>query len=302
MNLWIINNTKFGYKNNSKEWSQNMFDYFYNHFIPYITNKIKPGDKLIHLGNIMSNSETVNISILLKVTELFKTLSEILPVIILDGYNEKNNISTLFNVERINDVHTMDNLKLISNKNPLEYINNDDIVFINNRIDSDILKKYKDTLFFCGFHDDRKEDENIIHVGSPYQLDENILECGFYVLNTTLKKYKYIKNNYSPIYNTITITDVSQIEDIDQKFVENNNVRIIIDRSLVSDKKIKIDVLLSKYNFKSVTYLNEVKTVDEMDNSTTDMEELIREKIKKSDNENLLNEFENIIKIYRERY
>ena len=65
MKIWIINNTKFGYKNNSKEWLQNMLDYFDNHFIPFIQKNAKPGDILIHLGNIFNTSETINISTLL---------------------------------------------------------------------------------------------------------------------------------------------------------------------------------------------------------------------------------------------
>ena len=69
MKLWIINNTRFGYKNNSKEWREIMFDYFHNDFIPFIKKYNKPGDKLIHLGNIFNSDETVNIS-LLQITQV----------------------------------------------------------------------------------------------------------------------------------------------------------------------------------------------------------------------------------------
>ena len=56
MKYWIINNTKFGYKNNNKEYLNSMIDYFYSFFIPFIQSKSKPGDVLIHLGNLFSNS------------------------------------------------------------------------------------------------------------------------------------------------------------------------------------------------------------------------------------------------------
>ncbi len=306
MKYWIINNTKFGYKNNSKEWIQNMTKYFISYFIPFVTKHAKPGDKIIHLGNIFNSTESINISTLILIKDLFDQLSNILPVIIVDGYNEKNGITKLFkseNVNNITSITTLDNIKIIPNKNPLEYISSDDsIVFINNRIDTNLLKKFPDTLFFCGYHDDRKEDENIIHIGSPYQLDKTTSDKGFYVLDPDNKNYKFVKNNYSPNYNTITITDISQIDEIDAEFVDKNHVSIVVDKALVDDKKIKIDVLLSKFNFKSITYKNDIEKIEFVDSSSVDMEELIREKIKNSDNVDLLSEFENIIRIYKEKY
>jgi len=310
MKLWIINNTKFGYKNNSKDWTKSMIDYFEKFFIPFIEKNSKPGDRLIHLGNIFNSSESVNISLLLTIRDLFVKISQIMPITILDGYNEKTGISNLLQntnqigeplidnfTDKINNVHLIS-----SDKKILEQITDQPIIFINSRIDTDILKKFTNTLFFCGFYDDMKEDENIIHVGAPYQLDKTSPNKGFYVLDTKSKKYKFINNNYSPNYNTITITDISQIEEIDEDFVNNNKVSVIVDKSLVEDKKIKIDVLLSKYNFKSITYTNDEETIEEINTSTTNMEELIREKIKNSDDQKLMSEFENILKIYKERY
>jgi hypothetical protein len=300
MKYWIINNTKFGYKNNSKEWLKTSLDYFYMSFIPFLKKNAKTGDKLVHLGNIFNSSENINILTLLKVKELFNALNDIIPVIILDGYNEKTGITNILNIKSINSMYEMDNVKFISNKNPLEYITtNDDIVFINNRIDTNLLKKYSNTLFFCGYHDNNNEEDNIINVGSPYQFD-NVNNCGYYVLDIDSKKYKHISNNYSAKYNTITITDISQIDDIDEDFVNNNKVNIIIDKTLIDEKTLKIDVLLSKYNFKSITYKNDIVKTEFIDNSSINMEDLIREKIK--DNDDLINEFNNILSIYRERY
>ena len=296
MKYWIINNTNFGYKNNSSEWFNTMLDYFDNYFIPFIQKNSKPSDKLVHLGNIFVSYESVKISQLLTIKELFVKLNNILPVIILDGYNEKSGISKLLDVKVVDNVSDIDGVKFISNKNPLEYINNDSIVFTNNRIDTQLLKRY-DTLFFCGYHNEHKEDENIINVGCPYSLEKG-MDGGFYVLDVETRKYKYVKNTYSPSYQVITITDISQIDEIDSEFVNKNNVSVVVDRSLVDDKKIKIDVLLSKYNFKSVSYTNEV--VEEVaDGTSMNMEDLIREKISSPD---LLNEFENILRIYKEKY
>jgi len=305
---WIISNTKFGYKNNSKEWSQNMFDYFENHFIPFIKKHTKPGDKLIHLGNIFNSSESVNIELLLTVEDLFVKMSNILPVIIVDGYNEKSNISKILTninqigeplVERINYV-TKEFIpyghKVIDNLIDKGYM------FVNSRIDKDVLKKYPEITFFCGYQDDRLEEDNVIYVGAPYQFDKTTDDKGFYVYDVPTKRYKFVKNNYSPKYNTITITNISQIEELDPEYIDKNKVSVIVDKKLVEEKKIKIDILLSKYNFKSVNYTNDVQKEELVDSSSMNMEELIRDKIKNSDNPELMSEFENIIKIYKEKY
>ena len=311
MKYWILNNTKFGYKNNSKEWSKNMFDYFDNEFIPFLEKHAKPSDKLIHLGNIFNTSESVNTSTLVKVFNLFNKISSIVEVILVNGYNEKTGISQIFNntnqigeplITNITDVDTYHQIKIIPNKNPLEYVSDSDsIVFINNRIDADILKNFKNTLFFCGYHDDRKVYPNVINVGAPYQLDKTSPDKGFYVLDPKSKKFKFIKNSYSPKFDTITITNISQINELDKDYINNNYVNVVVDKSLVEDKQVKVDILLSKYEFKSITYTNDVEEVV-LDNDTLNMEELIRDKIKNSDNPELMSEFENIMGIYKEKY
>ena len=252
MKYWIINNTKFGYKNNSKEWIKIQFDYFENFFIPFLKKYSKPNDKIIHLGNIFNHSEVISTNILMKTFDLFQTLNSILPLIILPGINDKNNINLLFNTNIDNSIKHIQNIN--------QY-NNEKLVFINNRIDTDILKKHN-SLIVCGLHDERNEDVNIIKVGSLYKFDNND-DRGFYIIDSETNKYKFVKNIYSPNHNTIKITNIKQIDEIDVEFVKNNNVDIIIDKSLIDDKKIKIDVLLSKYDFKSITYITRLNDIDQ---------------------------------------
>ncbi|MCK9416414.1 hypothetical protein M0Q97_07135 [Candidatus Dojkabacteria bacterium] len=299
MKIWLINNTKFGYKNNSKEWSKNMFDYFNNIFIPFIEKNHKSGDILVHLGNLFYSTENVNISILLQVNELLNKLNKILPVYILPGYNESSNITNILNIQTI--TKQIDNVSFVpQTKNILQNINND-IIITNSKIDISILEKYSDKLFFIGNHDNKEEINNIIKIGALYQFEDTDNDKGFYILDTVSKKYKFIKNNYSPQYSKIIITDISQIDNIDIDYVNKNNVDLIIDKSMISDKNIKLDVLLSKFNFKSITYTNDIQK-EQMDDISFNMEDIIRERIEKTNNADLIKEFENIITIYKEKY
>jgi hypothetical protein len=301
MKLWIINNSKFGYKN-SKEWSDNMFNYFENIFIPFLKKYANSNDKLIHLGNIFNSSDNINIELLLKVENLFIRISSIIDIIILDGYNEKTGISKLLKNEKIKFLNTPYKNFIPFGYNVLEHIPEKGYMFINNRIDKNILKKFPNVTFFCGYYDNRIEEDNIIYIGAPYQFDNTTEDKGFYIYDTKTLKHKFIENNYSPRYKKITITNISQINELNSDFIDKNKVDIIIDKTLITEKKIKLDVLLSKYNFKSVSYLNDRQEIDFIDSSSISMEELIRKKIKTSENDELLQEFENIINIYKEKY
>lgn len=301
MKIWLINNTKFGYKNNSKEWSKNMFDYFNNIFIPFIEKNQKSGDILVHLGNLFHSTENVNISILLQVNELLNKLNKILPVYILHGTNESSNITNILNIESITETKQINNILFVPHtQNILKHINSD-VVITNSKIDNSILEKYSDKLFFIGHYDNKEEINNIIKIGALYQFEDTDNDKGFYILDTVSKKYKYIKNNYSPQFFKIIITDISQIDNIDSDYVDKNNVDLIIDKSMITDKNIKLDVLLSKFNFKSITYTNDIQK-EQMDDISFNMEDIIRERIEKTNNADLIKEFENIINIYKEKY
>lgn len=302
MKYWVINNTKFGYKNNSKEWSKNMFDYFENYFIPFLTKHAKPDDKLIHLGNIFILSENINIELLLRVKSLFIKISNIVDIIIINGHNEKTGISKLFKSTSIRIIDKPESNFISFNNKIIENIPEKGYIFLNNRIDKNILKKYKNVLFFCGYYDDKLEEDNVVFIGAPYQFDNTKQDKGFYVIDSKSLKYKFIKNNYSPKYNTITITNISQIENLDEDYINKNKINLIVDKSLVDEKKIKLDVLLSKYNFKSIKYLNEIEKIQNIDSNKIDIEDLIIDKIKKLDNPDIIKEFNNIMRIYKERY
>lgn len=306
MKYWIINNTKFTLKND------HYFDYFENIFIPFLEKHSNKQDKIIHLGNIFNASDNINIKLLLKVVDLFIKLSNIIPLTIVDAEIDKYGISKIFkNVDNIgknkifnitNITHENDVLYSPSNCNFLEHYNNQKIVFFNNIVDEDILNRYKNTTFIGGYYDDNKINDNIIHVGSPYQFKETNNSPGVFVLDHKSQKHKFIKNTYSPTYQTIKITDISQINDISVDFVNNNYINIVVDKSLVDEKNIKLDVLLAKYNFKSIKYENDNIETDFINSDSISMEKLIKEKIKEDGDVDLLNEFNNIMKIYKNKY
>lgn len=294
MKIWVINNTKFDIKN------INSLEYFEQEYIQLISKYSFKDDIILHLGQVFNNSDNVNTKLLNNVINLFNKISNIIPLYFLDGYD--TSLLKLFsdlNFNVIREPLKINNVKIIPRKyNILEHINDEEIIFINSQIDQTQLKN---KLYFCGFYDKRSEINNIINVGSPYQFDKESSN-GFYVIDTKTKKYKYFENKIIPVFDVIRITDIKQIDELDQEFINNNNISVEIDKILIDEKNLKIDFLLSKYNFKSIKYINDVEIDEKIINSSLDINKIVLEKIQNTNDPEILKEFNKIMKIFNEKY
>ena len=298
MKIWLLNNTKL-------DKNKDNILYFNEIFIPLLKKYSKDGDIILHLGNIFHNSDLIPTKLLNNTLMVVQKIAKIRPFYFLDGYDTEllKLFKTIKNTIIVDKPLSLNNCKLIPKKfNIIEHINLEDkIVFINSKIDQTILEKYNID-FYCGFYDLRKEHNNIINIGTPYQLDKKS-SSGIYIIDTDTRKKKYLENNKSLKYEVIRITDVSQIDTLDAEYIRENNISIEIDKSLIDEKKIKIDILLNNYDFKSISYINDnKKDLEIVDSSSLKMEELLLEKIKNSDNTKLLSEFQKIMNIYKEKY
>jgi hypothetical protein len=235
---------------------------------------------------------------------LFSKLSKIRPIYFLDGYDTEllNILKQLKNTTIINTPLSLNGVKIIPKKfNVITNIETtDDIIFINSQISNDNLY-YVDKPFYCGFHDKMNIDKNIIHVGTPYQFDKKS-SSGVYVLDVDSKKHKYFDNKINSLFETYHLTDLKQLEDFDKEYIKENNISIEIDKSLILDKTLKIEVLLNDFEFKSVTYINDNVSDELINNSSLNMEQLLQEKINESENPDIKEEFDKILKLYKEKY
>lgn len=110
--LWIITDTHLGIRNSSEEWIQIMRKYFFEWFIPTVKKEYKPGDVLLHLGDVYDSRQSINLKVLNLCVEIFGELSRIFKdgtYVIVGNHDiyskESNEINSLASLKWIPGIH-----------------------------------------------------------------------------------------------------------------------------------------------------------------------------------------------------
>jgi len=318
--IFIISNTNFNIskKLSSKEWLKIMDYYFYNEFIPYLTNNVQPNDILVHLGNLLYPSKTIDLSVLKFIQDLFEKISNILPIYILQGKNDDLSLNMLKNFNNIEiikkpteiELLLVQKFALLPHNTKIEDIDNfsSDYCFFNfdyiNTPKRDVfvtkLKKFKKC--YNGFYDKNSIVSNIKNLGAPYNI-ENDKKKGFIVLETHTNKDKFIFNKLSPNFKKISINTYEDL-DISHEIFRNNYISLNINKKVLIDNKLKIEMLISEHDIFSVTYSDDEMIKDrediKLDKNSLTLNKMVIDYINQSPSENkkrILQEFQNIVEL-----
>jgi len=234
--VWIISDTHFGARNNSVEWLERMHSYFEDYFIPIVKKNYKPGDILIHCGDVYDNRQSINLLVLHKTLSLFEKFSEVFKdgVYVIAGNHDIMRKNT-------NDVCSLDTLKYIprinihkepeilktkysdcllmpwrkSEADELVVVNgsNADYLFCHTTIRGAKFDKYRHSgagissveckefkKVYTGHIHTSQDYKNICYVGNPYQMtrsDTNNMK-GFRCLDLETGEETFYENTYSP--------------------------------------------------------------------------------------------------------
>ena len=368
MRVFMITDTHFGiYLNNLDKWMNMMESTFYNFVIPYLKENSKPGDILVHLGDLFDNRTSIPIIILNKVEKILRDVSDIIPTHIMVGNHD------LFN-KGSNDVNSV-RLFGYMNKNITTYetttslkIGNSNIILMpwvekridmineiknnpgdyllchsdlngcrmhlnsvahrnSDKIDVEVFGGYKDV--FSGHIHLTQQNKNFRFIGSLYQMDRNDIgdQKGITILDLETGGVTFEPNNFSPIFRKFRVIDEKSIDELDEIKDTKDYIDLAISNNLlVNNRKLrrKLEILLESGNFASVEYIDDIPSKDEEDvlnesiaNNEGDImdisiqleyENYIREYIEKREYENdsyksgILNEFDEIIRLYNENY
>lgn len=318
--VFIISNTNFNISKgiSSKEWLKIQRDYYYNEFIPYLIANVENNDILIHLGNFMGKSKSVDLNVLEFIQNLFQDLISYLPVFVLQGENDELSLNIIKHIKGIELIKTPIELNLLLEQKfaifPFGTTPNDileyesDYAFLNfdymNSPSKDIyisrLKKFKKC--YCGFYDKNSGISNIKNLTAPYNItgDE---KRGFIVLETHTNIDKFIVNKNSPKFKTISIETETDL-DISEDIFKNNYVSLNINRRLLSDNKLKIEMLVSSNDIINVTYTDDelVKIKEEisLSESSLTLSDMVVDyinKISSSNKEKMIAEFKTLVEL-----
>ena len=236
--IFIISNTNFNLSKNlsSKEWLKNMDYYFYNEFIPYLTINAGPNDVLIHLGNLLCKTKTIDLSVLKFIQELFEKISKILPVYIIEGENDTLSLNILKNI---------DNIEIVKEPKKIEILLDESFIILPRNTQIEDLNKFESNYCFFNFdyinspkkdviinklkiykkcyngcYDKNGVTSNIKNLGSPYNID-SADKKGFIVLDILTDKDKFIQNKLSPNFKKINIETESDLNIPVETFTNN---------------------------------------------------------------------------------
>lgn len=267
----MLGDIHFGVRNNSIEWIENIKNYFYNFFIPYLKKFNNKRVALIINGDVFDNRQSLEINVLTTVLEIFNSILGINKEMIIyivtgnhDSYRKReNDITSLAIFEHFDRIvviqkptyATMFNgTKLLfvpwcgdmEQQNEVVNNNDADFIFMHNDIKSGYYDNNRPILngvsvttinnkkIYSGHIHKRYDSEKFTYIGSPYHLKRS--DIG----NT--------KGVYSLIYNK----DNNKWEEV---FTYNDYSPIFI--------KVKIEDILEKNieELKSIFYNNYVDIV-----------------------------------------
>lgn len=321
--IFIISNTNFNISKNLsiKDWLKIMNNYYYNDFIPYLKSNVKSNDILIHLGNFLYNTKSIDLNVLNFIQALFENISEILPIYIIQGNNDNLSLNILKKFKNIEIIKEPKYIEL-SNKQKVTFLpHTTKLEDIDNFNDSeycffniDYLNSSKKDLFvnklnnfkkcYNGYYDKNSVTSNIKNLGSPYNTKSDIKK-GFIILNTEDNKDKFIQNKISPNFKKIIINNENDLNNITKDIFDNNYISLNINKKLLINNKIKIEMMISEYDIKNISYSDDEIIKDKEDilylsESSLSLNEMIVDYINKSEIDNkdkVLKEFKNLIEL-----
>jgi hypothetical protein len=296
--LGIVGDLHFGIKSNNEKYLNYQLDWFYKELIPTLDKE--KCDTILFLGDVYDNRVSLSPIILHNTRKLFKELCEKYDVHVVLGnhdcfYRNTNEINTLCILtdqgakvyEDITEINLLGRSTLIlpwlneevMSKAESTLVNNDyELCFghleINGfEMQKNVLQRHgmiPDVFVnvqkvFSGHFHIRNTSGNITYVGTPYEMDwgDSGEPKGFTIMNMDTLEEVYYHNKISPRHISLYTSEL-EVEDIDEKLVCNQNIKLYIDKDRNDAEKIQYtEKVLSLEPFKLQTIEEKLSLTDE---------------------------------------
>lgn len=367
--IFLIGDTHIGlgFPNKTDKWFKVHQQYFSEFLIPLLKERVKPGDIIVHLGDLFDNRNVIPINLLNYGMDIVEEISKIAPLHIIIGNHDLWSKSAS-EINTIRPFRWIPNVKIYDKTTKIEYNgfkicmmpyidsrleqikligeNKDcDYLFCHSDLNgckmhlTSVAHKNSDKIDIEDFKPFKKVRSGHIHlvqsnkqftfVGSIFQMDRNDYgdQKGIFVIDTDNDSEEFIPNTVSPVFKKVRVVSEEDIELLESLKNSNDYIDIAISNNLlISNRKLRrrLEVLLEKSNFASVEYIDDItkelvegeditesSQIDEENidiSINLDYEDYIKEYILKQKYDNkkfkdgIINEFDDIIKIFKENY
>jgi len=269
-NIWVISDTHFGAKNNSKSW-ESIFNEWMEYIVPFFKNQVKEDDILVHLGDVFDNRQSIGLSTMNLAVSFFEKMSGIFSAVYVlcgnhDAYSDRSNdITSLeclkyipkvkvikkpermtFSGRNIVFIPWCESIKKV--KDELDASFSNDIVFCHADFggctmnasgtkSKSELETPSDMRIYSGHIHHRQRHGCVTYVGSPYQLTQNDRNNtkGVWLINPESMEDEFFENNVSPQFSRFNYTDIENMSFGDfKKLCKDKFVEVSVDGDLLS--------------------------------------------------------------------
>jgi len=277
--IYLLGDTHIGlgYPNKTDKWFKVHQEYFSEFLIPLLKSRVKPGDIIIHLGDLFDNRNVIPINLLNYGMDVVEEISKIAPLHIIVGNHDcwsksSDEINTIRPFKWIPNVHIYDKTSQIEFngiklclmpyiEKRLEQINlinankDCDYLFCHSdlngcrmhltsvghrnvdKIDVDDFKSFKRV--FSGHIHIRQINTNFEFIGSNFQMDRNDYgdQKGITILDTDTGESEFIPNLISPVFKKVRLVNEDDIEELELLSESKDYIDIAISNNLLINNR-----------------------------------------------------------------
>jgi DNA repair exonuclease SbcCD nuclease subunit len=273
--IFLISDTHIGlgFPNKVEKWFKVHQEYFSEFFIPLLRERVRPGDIVVHLGDLFDNRNVIPINILNYGMDVVEQISKIAPLHILVGNHDlwsksASEINTVRPFRWIPNVYVYDQTsrlefngikicmmpyieKRIEQINLINQFSDCDYLFCHSDLNgckmhlTSVAHKNSDKIDIEDFRNFKSVKSGHIHlvqsnkhfsfVGSPFQMDRNDYgdQKGIFILDTNDGSEEWVPNLISPKFVKVKLVNESDIEVLNSLKGSKDYIDISISNSLL---------------------------------------------------------------------
>jgi calcineurin-like phosphoesterase family protein len=262
-----------GYPNSVDKWHKIHRQYFSDFLIPLLREKVKPGDIIVHLGDLFDNRNVIPINLLNYGMDIVEEISSIAPLHIIVGNHDlwsksASEINTVRPFRYIPNVSIYDKTSVLEYNGlkilMMPYIESrlEQIKLINQNKDCDYLFCHSD-LNGCKMHltsvahknSDKidiedftpfkrvmsghihlvQNNKNFTFVGSIFQMDRNDRgdQKGIFVIDTINNSEEFYPNHVSPVFVKYVVKNEDDVDNLDSLKDSKDYIDLVISNNLL---------------------------------------------------------------------